>query len=193
MSIPFIRNTSKLDAALKLMLILSKRTHSIYVLRMFNDPIAMIFFWQSVQALLENNLIVSALSLSLALGVKMNILLSFPGIFVALYVTKGFRKTFFYFTIVGAFQLLVAIPFLATFPLEYSSNAFNFKRKFLYEWTVNWKFLPENVFLSPSFSIPFPCVNSKKKGVHPWKLMRLSAVGLSKKDTLDLILNTALS
>ena len=49
------------------------------------------------------------------------------------------------------FQVLLAAPFLFTNPIGYLSKAFEFQRKFLYQWTVNWRFLPEHVFLSGLF------------------------------------------
>jgi len=35
---------------------------------------------------------------------------------------------------------------------SYVSRAFQFDRKFLYKWTVNWRFVPEGLFLSTPFS-----------------------------------------
>ena len=36
--------------------------------------------------------------------------------------------------------------------MNYINQAFNFKRRFLYEWTVNWRFISEEFFLSDVFS-----------------------------------------
>jgi alpha-1,3-mannosyltransferase len=35
---------------------------------------------------------------------------------------------------------------------SYASRAFQFNRQFLYQWTVNWRFVPEEIFLSSVFS-----------------------------------------
>ena len=50
-------------------------------------------------------------------------------------------------------QVLLAIPFLARNPWGYFRRAFEFSRVFLYKWTVNWRFLSEETFLSREFSI----------------------------------------
>lgn len=51
-------------------------------------------------------------------------------------------------------QLFIALPFIST-PQNFStylSGAFDLSRVFLYKWTVNWRFLTEERFLSPQFS-----------------------------------------
>ena len=47
----------------------------------------------------------------------------------------------------------MAIPFLAKNPWGYLQRAFEFSRVFLFKWTVNWRFLGEETFLSHEFSI----------------------------------------
>ena len=44
-------------------------------------------------------------------------------------------------------------PFLITFPHSYFGRAFEFGRQFIYKWTVNFKFLPEDVFLSRQLAV----------------------------------------
>ena len=51
------------------------------------------------------------------------------------------------------FQLILAIPFLLVNPWSYVSRSFDLGRVFLYEWTVNWKFLPEPFFLNRYFHL----------------------------------------
>jgi len=48
---------------------------------------------------------------------------------------------------------MIAIPFLRKDTWAYLGRAFELTRTFKYEWTVNWKFLPEDTFLSSKFSI----------------------------------------
>lgn len=50
-------------------------------------------------------------------------------------------------------QYLIAFPFLRGNPVGYLSRAFEFTRVFLYKWTVNWRFVGEETFLSREFSI----------------------------------------
>jgi hypothetical protein len=54
--------------------------------------------------------------------------------------------------ICSAVQVVVGIPFLLEHPVAYLTSAFDLKRQFLYKWTVNFKFLPEHVFLSRELS-----------------------------------------
>ena len=42
----------------------------------------------------------------------------------------------------------------------YLSRAFDLSRQFKYEWTVNWKFVSEEVFLSRSFSIALLAIHA---------------------------------
>lgn len=51
------------------------------------------------------------------------------------------------------FQLVVGLPFLLENPVSYVTMAFNLGRQFLFKWTVNWRFLPEWLFLSRYFHI----------------------------------------
>ena len=49
-------------------------------------------------------------------------------------------------------QLTMAVPFLLHQPTSYITKAFEFSRKFLYQWSVNWRFVPESIFLTGSFA-----------------------------------------
>ncbi|KAJ9123274.1 hypothetical protein QFC22_001472 [Naganishia vaughanmartiniae] len=90
---------------------LSKRLHSIYVLRLFNDPLAMLALYASVVLFCKKKWYLGAIVYSyvcpsavpsksltsrsnrLALGIKMNILLFLPGLLVLLFQYKGLRGT----------------------------------------------------------------------------------------------------
>lgn len=54
--------------------------------------------------------------------------------------------------IMGGIQILMGLPFLLHNPHSYISAAFDFSRTFLYEWTVNWRFLDKETFLHPALS-----------------------------------------
>uniref|UniRef100_A0A915B0H9 dolichyl-P-Man:Man5GlcNAc2-PP-dolichol alpha-1,3-mannosyltransferase n=1 Tax=Parascaris univalens TaxID=6257 RepID=A0A915B0H9_PARUN len=43
--------------------------------------------------------------------------------------------------------LYIAIPFLLNDPISYLKRSFDLGRVFLFKWTVNWRFLHEEVFL----------------------------------------------
>jgi alpha-1,3-mannosyltransferase len=71
------------------LLLLSKRILSIYSLRLFNDPIAMLFLYASILLFLKKRLKAASLMFSVALSVKMNILLYLPGYLFLLYQSVG--------------------------------------------------------------------------------------------------------
>ena len=59
---------------------LSKRLHSIYVLRLFNDPWAVLLQWVAIYCWQKRVWTLGALAYSLAVGVKMNSLLLLPAV-----------------------------------------------------------------------------------------------------------------
>ena len=139
-----------------LLLGLSKRVHSIYMLRLFNDPIAMCLFYASLVLFFSNNLIVRRLSpvlYSCALSIKMNILLFFPALGILWVKSFGISRTIGFVVTVLACQILLALPFLFEDAPSYVGRSFDFGRKFLYQWTVNWKFISPELFLSSEFAI----------------------------------------
>jgi len=156
------------------LLLLSKRLHSIYVLRLFNDCFTTFFSMCAILSLLvatklknrnpsapsKMSFMMCLLSsdfLALAISVKMNALLYVPGFLVVAYYlcNENLSKVLF----VCVFGLFIGIGMNATFLLngdpevrrQFVSEAFNFGRQFLYKWTVNWKFLSEKTFSSKLF------------------------------------------
>lgn len=83
----------------------------------------------------------------------MSILLYLPGLLVFLFKRHGLLHTLRHASIVVSFQVLIALPFLRKHPWSYLSSAFEFSRVFLYKWTVNWRVLSEDVFLSRSWAL----------------------------------------
>lgn len=88
------------------------------------------------------------------LGIKMTILLAAPAIGIILLQAQGTKRA----VICGCFVLLVhvnlAIPFITGGAgLQYLQRAFDLGRQFLFKWTVNWRFVGEEAFLSPQFAI----------------------------------------
>ena len=55
--------------------------------------------------------------------------------------------------------MLLAVPFLKENAIGYLSRAFELTRQFLFKWTVNWRFLGEETFLSRRFSIALLAVH----------------------------------
>ncbi|KAG2462260.1 ALG3 mannosyltransferase, partial [Polypterus senegalus] len=50
-------------------------------------------------------------------------------------------------------KVLLGLPFLLENPSGYLSRSFDLGRQFLFKWTVNWRFLPEDVFLNRYFHV----------------------------------------
>ena len=145
------------------MFLLSHRIHSIFVLRLFNDPIAMLFMYLCIyflsmpkdKKLIDNSnkdydrkFILSTVFFTLALNTKMNILLFTPAFAYIYYRNFGlFKSAFHAIFFTGFGSILIGGKFLMTDGKAYLMAAFNFSRKFEYKWTVNWRFLSEDFFL----------------------------------------------
>ncbi|KAL7435075.1 hypothetical protein ACHAXM_004430 [Skeletonema potamos] len=129
---------------------LSKRIHSIFVLRLFNDAPAMLLLHISMYLLACCDLwALGCAVFSLAVSIKMNILLFAPGLLLLLLQkNQSLLGTMQHLSICASIQLILGWPFLTTYPISYIKKAFEFDRVFFFEWTVNWKFLPEEVFTS---------------------------------------------
>ncbi|XP_003705821.2 alg3, alpha-1,3- mannosyltransferase [Megachile rotundata] len=131
----------------------SYRVHSIFTLRLFNDPVAMVLLFASLNAFLDNHWYLGSIFYSLAVSVKMNILLFAPALLIAYLCNLGLIKTAVHLFICASIQLILGLPFLLNNPLAYIIGAFNFGRVFEFKWTVNWRFLSENIFVHPYFHI----------------------------------------
>jgi alpha-1,3-mannosyltransferase len=135
-----------------LFLLFSKRIQSIYTLRMFNDTVAMLLLYISLLALKKTKYFASVIIFSLAISVKMNILLYGPGYGVVLIGQVGLSSTIKLVIVMGIVQVLVGLPFILHNYSNYISRAFEFNRVFNYTWTVNWKFIKQSDFYSDEFS-----------------------------------------
>jgi alpha-1,3-mannosyltransferase len=135
------------------MLILSKRLHSIFMLRLFNDCWAVLFFWVAIYAYQRRQWTLGTLVYSWALGIKMSLLLPLPAIGVVLFLGQGFKSALSQGFWIIRIHLLIALPFVRTNWKGYVGRAFEFSRAFLFKWTVNWRFMGEDAFLSKEFSI----------------------------------------
>lgn len=89
---------------------------------------------------------------SLAISVKMSVLLYIPGLFIILLRRRGFIHAALYGLLIVLFQAILGKPFLVEYPLQYLAGAFDLSRVFLFKWTVNWRFLGEDLFLDPALA-----------------------------------------
>lgn len=147
--------TKHIPQYLLIPLVLSKRSHSIYLLRLFNDPLAMLFLYAAVLLFMYSKWKIGSVVFSLALAVKMNILLFIPGLVVLMFQYRGFFGTLDGLIITTFIQIgLPSLYFSETGAhfQAYFLSAFDFSREFLYRWTVNWRCIPESVFLSKGFA-----------------------------------------
>ncbi|KAL7807281.1 family 58 glycosyltransferase [Trichoderma gracile] len=135
------------------LLILSKRLHSVFVLRCFNDCFAAFFLWLCIFFFQRREWTIGALAYSIGLGVKMSLLLVLPAVVIVLYLGRGFKGALRLLWLMVQVQLLLAIPFITTNWRGYLGRAFELSRQFKFEWTVNWRMLGEELFLSRGFSI----------------------------------------
>lgn len=139
-------------------LILSKRLHSIYILRLFNDTFAIFFGYLSIILFSFSYYTIGSLIFSFAVSIKMNLLLFSPGILLLYLLYKGNKNNYYSFPIIqiilcGILQIIIGLPFLLTYPISYILKAFELTRVFDYKWTVNYKFLTENLFYNKKLSI----------------------------------------
>lgn len=158
------------------LLVVSKRIFSIYVLRMFNDcftTLAMVgvvliyqqaasFYW--LLAGVSWLLAMVGMDLYLiAVLIKMNALLYLPAVVLITYFVCGqlVLKLLVVMAVFPIIQVVMGWNYLV--PLinddyakyirrNYINIAFDFKRKFMYKWTVNWRFVREEWFDSDGFA-----------------------------------------
>jgi alpha-1,3-mannosyltransferase len=131
----------------------SYRIHSIYSLRLFNDPIAVLFFYIALNLFLDRRWTLGSIFYSIAVGVKMNILLYAPAILLLYITSLGFFKTIFQLAMCGIVQLILGAPFLMTYPIEYIKGSFDLGRVFEHKWTVNYRFLTRELFEDKMFHL----------------------------------------
>ncbi|KAH8808876.1 glycosyltransferase family 58 protein [Xylogone sp. PMI_703] len=135
------------------MLVLSKRLHSIFLLRCFNDAFATLALWLAIFMYQRRMWTIGSMAYSLGVGIKMSLLLALPGVGLVLFFARGVQGSLKQAWLMTQLQIVIALPFLPTNAIGYLSRAFEFSRQFLFKWTVNWRFVGEEKFLSKEFSI----------------------------------------
>ena len=134
--------------------ILSRRTISLFVLRLFNDGPCVLLSHVCVYLLMRRKWALACLFLSLAVSVKMNALLYAPGVLFILWRHLGrVRALQLIVCVCGSVQLVLGWPFLSTYPVAYVHKAFELSRVFHHKWSANFQFLSESVFQSPGFGL----------------------------------------
>jgi alpha-1,3-mannosyltransferase len=142
------------------LLILSKRLHSIFVLRLFNDCFAVASLFLAIYAYQRRNWTLGSVAFSWGLGIKMSLLLALPGIVMVLGQALPTGRALRNGSTMIQIQALIAMPFVAKNAKGYLMKAFEFSRVFLYKWTVNWRFVHEETFLSKEFAAALLAVHA---------------------------------
>lgn len=87
------------------LLVLSKRLHSIYMLRMFNDGIAAFAMWVAIYLFMKRKWTVGVAVWSLGVGIKMTLVLLVPAIGIITLLSLGFVQS----VILGAVAMLIQV------------------------------------------------------------------------------------
>mmetsp|Transcript_18164 Transcript_18164/g.29484 ORF Transcript_18164/g.29484 Transcript_18164/m.29484 type:complete len:434 (+) Transcript_18164:173-1474(+) len=140
-------------------IVCSRRVHSIFALRLFNDGVAMLFVYICIFLLVRRRWTLACFFFSVAFSIKMNIILFVPGLAVVLLETGGLLPTFMRGLMCLVMQAVLASPFLLTNAGGYMHRAFELGRVFMFKWTVNFKFLPEDIFVSPELALGLVIMN----------------------------------
>ncbi|KAK2530919.1 Alg3 [Columba livia] len=161
----------------------SYRIHSIFVLRLFNDPVAMAILFLAINLFLEERWSWGCLLFSLAVSVKMNILLFAPGLLFLLLQRFGLLGCIPKLCICALLQVILGLPFLLVNPVGYLTRSFDLGRQFQFKWTVNWRFLPEEVFQNRAFHATLLLAHLAGLGLfalHRWHRSKESILALLK-------------
>ncbi|XP_051131519.1 dol-P-Man:Man(5)GlcNAc(2)-PP-Dol alpha-1,3-mannosyltransferase isoform X2 [Andrographis paniculata] len=135
------------------LLSLSKRVHSIFVLRLFNDCFATTLFHAALISFIHQKWHMGLIIFSGAVSVKMNVLLFAPPLFILLLKAMDVFGVITSLAGAALLQIVLALPFLLSHPIPYISRAFNLGRVFIHFWSVNFKFVPEPVFISKELAL----------------------------------------
>ncbi|KNG80200.1 dolichyl-P-Man:Man(5)GlcNAc(2)-PP-dolichyl mannosyltransferase [Aspergillus nomiae NRRL 13137] len=124
------------------LLVLSKRLHSVFVLRLFNDGLAASAMWIAILLFQNKKWTAGVTAWSVGVGIKMTLLLLAPAIAVVTVLSLSLVPSIRLGILALLIQVLLAIPFLQSNPTGYVARAFELTRQFMFKWTVNWRFPP---------------------------------------------------
>ncbi|CAG8124384.1 unnamed protein product [Penicillium salamii] len=135
------------------LLALSKRLHSIFVLRLFNDGFAAFAMWVAIYLCLKRKWVAGITVWSIGVAIKMTLVLLVPAIAVITLLSLGLARSILLGAMAFLVQIFLAVPFIQVNATGYFSRAFELSRQFMFKWTVNWRFVGEETFLSKEFSL----------------------------------------
>ncbi|GAA5939017.1 hypothetical protein JCM3775_002650 [Rhodotorula graminis] len=159
------RRNERIPPYALVLLTLSKRLHSIYLLRMFNDAVVMLLVYSAIALYMvpaggtgkgerrgvEMRWMLGTVLLSCALSIKMSALLFLPALFYLAFVHLSPLAALQHLVLLVLPLVLFSSPFLTTreHALTYGAQAFDFARAFDWRYTLNWRFLGEDAFDNP--------------------------------------------
>ena len=82
----------------------------------------------------------------------MSALLYLPGVLVVLFKRSGAFSTALHVLLFILTQVAIGSEFLLTYPRSYLKYSYELGRVFLFKWTVNWRFVSEETFLSSTWA-----------------------------------------
>lgn len=132
--------------------VLSKRVHSVYVLRLFNDAAAQLPLYLALLLFLKQRRQAAALAYSIAVSIKMHPLLYCPTVGLCLVLEGGWRHALALIGLMAGAQLGLALPFLRADAAAYLKRSFGGPGDLQQVWSVNWAMLPEHLFASRAFA-----------------------------------------
>ncbi|BGP35928.1 dolichyl-P-Man:Man(5)GlcNAc(2)-PP-dolichol alpha-1,3-mannosyltransferase [Rhodotorula toruloides] len=180
------RRNAKIPPYALPLLTISKRLHSIYMLRMFNDALVMLFVYSAIALYmvpaktasprerrnLERRWLFGTVLMSCALSIKMSTLLFLPALCYMLFTHFSPLTLVQHILVLLLAQTLIALPF--TLPSRahcttYVSQAFDFSRTFEWEYTMNWRWLGEEAFENPVWGKMLLLAHAAGLALWAWK------------------------
>lgn len=101
----FVADDLKIPPYVFPMLILSKRMHSIFTLRLFNDCFAIFFFFLAIYCYQKRWWIAGSALYSIGLGVKMSLLLALPAVGIVLLQAIGAEEAIGHASVIMLIQV----------------------------------------------------------------------------------------
>lgn len=138
----FAEVPSRFQPVLLSLLASSRRAHSVFVLRLFNDAPCATMTHVAILALISGYPMCACVLYSTAVSIKMSALLYAPAWYVVLASRGGHRYAVTGVAICAIVQVALAWPFVLFDPVAYITRAFDLGRGFKHKWSVNFRWMP---------------------------------------------------
>lgn len=118
----------------------------------FNDIFNVMVSFIAIYCFQNGKNFLGVIAYSVALSIKMNVLLYLPAVYFILSLSQGIFIGTFYMVLIAVLQGVYAYPFLSTYPASYIAVAYNFGRQFNVIGSMTFFFVPKIIFNSGIFS-----------------------------------------